>query len=191
MDRTPVTKCTVGLDMSLTSTGFCKLSGPVVSLETIKTTPQSHPVDLNRIMYIVDSVMTRIPPDVSLICIEDYFIPQSKFQFGAAINLVGLGTLMRTTLFVSGMPFFVIAPGQLKKFVTGKGVGQKSLILREVYKKWGVDAKDDNQADACVLAKIADAIIEYMKGNKNFPKYQLEVLKKVTKDRPRYNCERL
>jgi len=130
--------------------------------------------------------MKRVPPSVNMVCIEDYFTPSNRQQIGAAIKLVGLGILMRVSLYDAGLPFFVIAPSQIKKFVTGKGVGQKSIIVREVYKRWGVDAKDDNQADACVLAHMAEALVV---PSDNSPKYQLETIKKVLKDRPRYNYE--
>jgi len=176
----------VGLDMSLTSTGFCCKRGDVISVETIKTTPKTCENDLARIRHIVDAVMSRIPKmDVKMVCIEDFFTPQNPFQIGAAIGLAMLGAVMRLELYEKGYPFFVIAPGQLKKFATGKGVGQKSIIVREVYKRWGVDAKDDNQADACVLAYVAEALT--MPVLEDRQKYQQEVVDKVLADRPRYN----
>lgn len=137
----------VGLDMSLTSSGFCCKRGDVLTVETIKTTPKTCDNDLARIRYIVDAVLSRIPKmDVKMVCIEDFFTPQNPFQIGAAIGLAMLGAVMRLALYEKGYPFFVIAPGQLKKFATGKGVGQKSIIVREVYKRWGVDAKEDRKS---------------------------------------------
>jgi hypothetical protein len=55
------------------------------------------------------------------------------------------------------------------------------LILREVFKRYDCDAKDDNQADARVLAEVARLIIQQRQGvHLDVPKYQLEVVKKVT-----------
>jgi crossover junction endodeoxyribonuclease RuvC len=87
-------------------------------------------------------------------------------------------------LYEAGMPFYVVSPGQIKKFATGKGVGQKSIVVREVYKRWGIDTKDDNQADACVLAYIAESILHL---SMDAPKYQIEVVQKITNERPCYN----
>ena len=174
----------VGLDMSLTATGFCLKDGNRLSVETIKTTPKSAPNDLARLKLIVSEVMKRIPSNTTMICIEDYFTPSNRQQIGAAIKLVSLGTLVRVALLDAGFPFFVPAPSQIKKFATGKGVGQKSIIVREVYKRWGVDAKDDNQADACVLAHMAEAICC---PPEEMPKFQEDTIKKIVKERPCYN----
>jgi crossover junction endodeoxyribonuclease RuvC len=176
----------VGLDMSLTSTGFCLKSGTRMDVETIKTTPKTHPHDLDRLQYIVKECLKRIPADVDMICIEDYFIPLSKAQFGAAIKLCQLGTLMRIALYNKGYKFYIPTASQLKKFATGKGNVPKSVVVREVYKRWGLEAKDDNQADACTLAHMAEALIEQ---RDDYPKYQIDTLKKVFDDRPSYNID--
>jgi len=74
---------------------------------------------------------------------------------------------------------------QLKKFATGKGTGQKSIVVREVFKRWGIDCKDDNQADACVLAHLAEGLC-MDKGH--LLAFQQEVADKIEKERPHYNC---
>jgi len=191
IERCPVTTITVGLDMSLTSSGFCKKEGANLSLETIKTTPKTCPNDLLRFKHIIDETLKRIPENVSLVCVEDFFTPHISAHIGAAIKLIGLGTALRIEMNERGIPFVVVTPTQIKKFATGKGNSPKNLIVREVFKKWGVEAKDDNQADASVLAYIADLIVKVTLNGlgllDEFPKYQKEVLKKVMKERPAYN----
>lgn len=182
--RTPVEYSVVGLDMSLTATGFCLKQGQRLSIDTVKTTPKSAPNDLARLRLITHEMMKRIPRDVKMVCIEDYFTPSNRQQIGAAIKLVSLGTMIRMALYEAGMPFYVVAPSQIKKFATGKGVGQKSIVVREVYKRWGVDAKDDNQADATVLAYMAQAIAL---PDNSLPNYQQETITKIIKERPNYN----
>lgn len=179
-----VQPCFVGLDMSLTSSGICVKTGSALRVETIRTDPRTCGCDLARLRHISNEVMRRIPKDVRMICIEDFFTPSNPFQIGAAIGLAMLGATVRLALYEAGMPFYVIAPSQLKKFATGKGAGQKSIVVREVFKRWGLDVKDDNQADACVLAHLAEALCVR---EENEPKYQAEVVKTILKDRPRYN----
>jgi crossover junction endodeoxyribonuclease RuvC len=173
-----------GLDLSLASTGFALKYDNAISLETIKTTPQTCANDLARLRYICSEIMRRIPKNVGMVCVEDFFTPQNPFQIGAAIGLAMLGATVRMALYEAGMPFYVVSPGQIKKFATGKGVGQKSIVVREVYKRWGIDAKDDNQADACVLAYFAESILCLPS---DAPKYQIEVVQKVIDERPCYN----
>jgi len=179
----------VGLDMSLSSTGFSTKSEDGVHVETIKSTPKTAPNDLGRLLYICHAVMDKIPANVGMVCVEDYFTPSNRMQIGAAMKLVALGTAMRLALYHARLPFFIVSPPQLKKFVTGKGNSQKSLIVRDVYRKWGLDVNDDNQADAAVLAYMAEAIWKSISGDdvSQLPKYQQDVLKKVIADRPRYN----
>lgn len=51
--------------------------------------------------------------------------------------------------------FKVIAPGMLKKFITGSGNAKKDLMLLKVYKKFKVEFSDDNLCDAYSLARLA------------------------------------
>jgi len=184
-----VSNTVVGLDMSLTGSGICVVQNDVSTIETLKTGPHDFSCDLERLLYITNTVMSKIPQTPSLICIEDYFIPMSTAQTGAAMSLNSLGTLMRIKMYEAKFPFIIISPPQLKKFILGKGVGQKSLIMKEVFKKYNVDVKDDNQADAFVLAQIALAI-EDMAAKANLSKYtkpQVDVITTIMKDRPLYN----
>ena len=63
--------------------------------------------------------------------------------------------LTRLTFYKKNVNFKVIAPGTLKKFVTGKGNSKKDLMLLKTYKKWGVEFEDDNLCDAYGLARMA------------------------------------
>ena len=135
--------------------------------------------------------MERIPDDTSMVCIEDFFVPHRPAQMNSAKGLIMLGTTVRLAVLARGLPFFVVAPTQLKKYVSGKGNGPKGIVIREIYKKWGVDAKDDNQADACVLSHMAEGIHRQMTSGLSNPgkmhKYQLEMIDKVIDERPSYN----
>lgn len=177
----------VGLDLSLQATGFCLRMGSSIIVETVKTNPRTCPNDLARLRHISNEVMTRIPKDVKMICVEDFFTPQNPFQIGAAISLAMLGATIRLALYEAGFPFYVVTASQIKKFATGKGIGQKSIVVREVYKRWGLDTKDDNQADAAVLAFMAESVC-FLK--EDAPKYQIEVVRKVVNERPHYNIIR-
>ena len=47
-----------------------------------------------------------------------------------------------------------IPPTTLKKYVTEKGNAPKSVMIKGVYKNWGVDLDDDNAADSFSLAHL-------------------------------------
>jgi len=186
IERVPVTCVAVGLDLSLSSTGFCLKEGSRMTLETIKTVPKNFPNDLERLKHICAEIMRRIPQNVTMVCVEDFFTPGNKAQLGSAIKLAMLGTVVRMALYDRKIPFYTVAPSQLKKFCTGKGNGPKSIIIREVYKRWGMDCKDDNQADALVLCSIARAIGV---PGEDIPKFQTEVAQKIVDERPHYHVK--
>ena len=182
----PVTNMAyVGLDLSLTGSGFCLKCGTELQMSTLKTTPKTAPNDLARLQYIRDSLMEKVPDYTVMVCVEDFFVPHRPSQMGAAKGLIMVGTLVRIALLERGLPFYIVSPGQLKKYATGKGNGPKGLVIREIYKRWGVDANDDNQADACVLAHMAEAI--HKQPGFELLKYQQDVVDKVMGERPSYN----
>ena len=174
---TPVV-CTCGLDLSLTGTGFALKQGQGITLATIKTVPKDFPNDLSRLLHIRDMVMGKIPDGIQMIAVEDFFTPHGP-AVGAAIKLAMLGTAIRLALYEKGISFIVVAPNSLKKFITGKGSGEKSMILREVFRRYGSEAKNDNEADALVLAHIAESIFLTRSGvtQEDQTKPQKEVVK--------------
>jgi len=186
IEKTPITDLMfVGLDLSLTGSGFCLKRGTEIQLKTIKTKPADFENDLERLRHIRKTILDLIPVGTVMVCVEDFFIPGRASQINAAKGLIMLGTLIRVAMYEQGMPFYVISPPQLKKYATGKGNGPKGIVIREIYKRWGIDAKDDNQADACVLAHIAEAL--YKHPNFQLHKYQEETVAKILADRPCYN----
>ena len=94
------------------------------------------------------------PSSAFTIAIEGYAFAS---QTGKALDRVELGGAFRLWLYSIGAKIIEVPPSTLKKYVTGKGNGEKSLMLREVFRKWGYEAKDDNAADAFALCKLAEA----------------------------------
>lgn len=70
----------------------------------------------------------------------------------------------------------IVAPTALKKFITGKGTAKKNEILLGVFKRWGADFSDDNEADSYGLARVASAL----DGHETLTAFQEEVLGALT-----------
>jgi crossover junction endodeoxyribonuclease RuvC len=192
MSKVPVKKLVVGMDPSLTSSGLCLRSdGKVLAVRSIKTEPKNFPCDLARYRHIADEVMGFIPDNVSLVVVEDFFTPSNSAQIGSAMKLIGLGHLVRMRMYDQRIPFVVPAPSQLKKFVSGNGNCPKDMICKEVYKRWGIDTKNDDEADAVVGAHLAVALVEQLRGEdmSSYAKFQMDVVTNVLADRPFYNRE--
>lgn len=99
-----------------------------------------------------------ILPPVEHICMENY-APGAKFGREKAGELGGLVklTLRRWIAGDAGYPTLVV-PMQLKVFVTGSGKGSKDQVTKEVLRKWGYNALNNDVADAYGLAKAAQAL---------------------------------
>ena len=189
-----------GLDLSLSATGCAAVIDGKHELKTIKTKPDKFKNDLERLIHIRTEIDSFIRERPRLVCIEDIFLPPKLSTSNSAIKLSMLGGIVRTMLYEKGIPFCLVTPLQLKKFILGKGAGEKSLILREVFRRWKVEAVDDNQADAVGLAHLARAVYAQHKLDNSmvfeFPdleieadliKPQNEVVAKILSERAFYN----
>ena len=77
----------------------------------------------------------------------------------ARSKLAELNGIIKFWLWRRGIQYVLVAPTTLKKFILGAGKGEKSFIVREVFKAYGLDARTDDEADACVLAHIGACLI--------------------------------
>ena len=145
----------VGIDHSLTGTGVVVIDqdGCILEQKLIKTT--SDDIDEKRMTYIIDE-LSFIPKIVRLKRV--YIEGPSYMSTGQAVLQMGaLHYLIRIFLYRKKVKYKIIAPGTLKKFVCGPGQGnaKKEQMLLNIYKKWNLEFKDNNTADAYCLARLA------------------------------------
>jgi len=148
-------KAFVGVDHSLTGTGIVVLDqdGCIIEQKLIKTT--SDQIDEKRMIDIIDG-LSFIPKIVKLKCV--YIEGPSYMSSGQAVLQMGaLHYLIRIFLYRKKVKYKIIAPGSLKKFICGPGNGnaKKEFMLLNIYKKYGLEFKDNNIADAYSLARMA------------------------------------
>jgi len=143
----------VGLDPSYNEFGLIILDQKANILEQRILTSDSKLDAAERIIQLEEG-FKFIPNIVGLqsICIEGPAF-SSKGQF--VLQMGALHYYLRIFLLKNNTFFKVIAPGTLKKFVTGTGKGKKELILLKTFKKWGVEFDNNNLADAYGLARMA------------------------------------
>jgi crossover junction endodeoxyribonuclease RuvC len=157
---------TVGLDLSLTHTGFAIVQddGKVLASGVIKSKLNGDkPIDETiRIVKIAEEIMEKIDQLVpgngpDLVIIEGLaFLAQGT----SLVQLAGLNYLTRILLAEFKWPFVIVAPTSLKKFVTGSGKGEKDMVMMAIYKNYGFEAQDNNVADAFGLAACGLALLE-------------------------------
>ena len=169
----------IGLDLSLTKTGVVVLEkDKILYKEIIKSTPTGdRPLDeVIRIAMIageVSKVVETYNPEVAVI--ENLaFLARGT----SLTQLAGLSYMVRLDLVTRGIPFVLVAPTSLKKFVTGSGKCEKDHMILEAYKKFGVEGIDNNVADALFLAQIGSIFAGFSKTKLKYQEETIELLRK-------------
>ncbi|MBP5458654.1 MAG: crossover junction endodeoxyribonuclease RuvC [Clostridia bacterium] len=166
----------LGLDLSLSSTGFFLLREDGTNKNfSIVTKPDQYTCLVKRAKAIAEKIIREIKDeDVSLVLMEDFFVGQHAH---AVIGLAALGTMVRDRLSAAGYRYVTAEPSQIKKYETGKGTAKKDVMVKYVYKNHDFDTNCNDIADACAMAYLCKGYVEYLKGGRDFFKYQLQVLK--------------
>jgi crossover junction endodeoxyribonuclease RuvC len=163
----------LAFDLSLTSTGYYFLDEKrSVNPENYSGTIKTNLKGISRLAYLEEQVRLLINIyKLDLVVIEGY----SYGSKGRAVFDTGeFGGAVKLLLFKKKIPYLIIPPTSLKKFITGKGNSGKELMLLKTYKKYGSEFSDNNICDAFGLAMMGKA---YMYGTK--VNYEKEALSKV------------
>lgn len=102
----------------------------------------------HRIAQAVADLVFTWEPDI--VVIEGY-------AYGNAFSLatlVEIGTLVRLAVWQSGRAWLDPAPATLKKFVTGHGHASKEKMVLEVFKRWGIEVANHDEADGLGLSAM-------------------------------------
>ena len=170
----------IGLDISLSSPGWCRIDTETKAV-TFDTLNYSKLQGMERIATAAKDLVELCRP-ADLVVTEGLsmglpmgkngpFVPQGRS------DLIGLTYILRLWLWKAKRITLLIPPTTLKKWTTGSGKSDKSLMIREVTRRWGVEVADDNQADAVALAEFGRAYLE--PAACELTKYQMEALKKA------------
>lgn len=178
----------IGLDISIAATGYCIINGGdniVKDVGVVKTAPKDFNSDMERFDQISMEIFSKMGDyGVGAVFVENY----AYAARGNLMRIAELTGIIKHDLYCTfglkpGEGVFVVAPSTLKKYVLGTGVGDKNLVLKYIWKKWGVDIDDDNAGDAYVLARMGLDFLGYTKddGFTCKHKYEDECIKAVAK----------
>lgn len=153
MAKKEIPDAIAAFDLSLASTGVaaCSDRGGYIGFRTFKSKYKN---GMARLDDITNSLVTPAKT-AKLVVMEDMAFAAHDMKHERA----GLAYLVRHGLWQNMIPYVLIAPTSLKKFVTGSGKAEKSMMIMEVFKRWGHAAKNDNEADAIALLYIGQALM--------------------------------
>ena len=165
----------LGIDLSLTGTGLSVVEGNELHFsECYKPKAKTGPERLIEIRHKVLETIVIYQP--KLICLEGYSFGskgRGVFQTGE------LGGVIRVLLHKSDTSWLEIPPSQVKKFAAGMGNCGKDIVLQQVYKRWGMEFKTSDEADAFILAKIGTILLGHEEKLTKKQEEVIEVLKGV------------
>lgn len=153
----------LGLDLSITETGYCVYhleKKNIVEKGTIKSDKKNFDDEdgLDRFIFIKNTIELLIKKhSVDTVCMEGFSFG-SKGQ--AIFQIAGMSYMVRYALFTFGMDYMVVPPTVLKKFVCGKGNVKKELMILNAYKKWKISFDNNNECDAFALVKYYEDSIK-------------------------------
>lgn len=102
------------------------------------------------------------PLSIKAAFIEDYAYNTRQGREAAG----EMGGIVRRYLWLRGIPTVPVSPLTLKSFI---GASDKSMIVKEVFKQYGADADNDDEADAFVLAMIGELVYNAVKAFRKVP----------------------
>jgi len=142
----------MGIDQSLTETGFCIIEkGKIIEQGIIK--PKTSGV--KRLQEIRNKLLTIIDKyKPTIIALEDYAYGTRNSR--ATFSMGELGGVLKLAFLDKNQNYCIIQPALLKKYVCGKGNAKKEQMLLQAYKKFGIEFQNNNLCDAYCLASFVE-----------------------------------
>lgn len=136
----------LALDLSIAATGVAFPDG---TLDTIHTS--SADTDDHRVDEIAEAITYALAtPTVDLVVMEGgVFLSQAAFRLGMVHRAA------RVVVREAGLPYALVPPSSLKKYASGKGNASKADMRLALFKRAGLDERDDNRVDAWWLRAMA------------------------------------
>lgn len=165
----------IGLDLSLSNTGIAvwnRTGTPKNQADCDSyflefyslLSGQNNDLDA-RLLTMVNSIMLEpcfsdearnILPELVVLEGLSFASNMGKSQERAALHY-----MVRQQMIAMGLPFIVVPPSSLKKFICKVGFAKKELMMKEVFRRYGVDAADNNQADAAGLCFFGASFLDF------------------------------
>ncbi len=163
----------VGLDLSLSCTGFARLSpGGTLVTESIQT--HSNWDTTFRTITIATRLHAVIQPD-DIVFLENYAFSAVTSNLTA---LAELGGLVKAVLYRRDQVPFLVATVQMRKFIAGDAKLKKDMIPRAVLQAFGDAPATHDECVAAVLARFGMMVVDPECGTVNCPQYRLELVQK-------------
>jgi len=148
-------KSTVGLDLSLTSTGWATSDGTGTVQSKLKGMER-----LDEISKEVQNLISDIPSPI--VAVEGYAFAKRSSHAHAQGEL---GGIVRLQLHRARIPFVEIPPTNRAKFITGRGNANKSEVVSHVSAKTGIVWSGSGADDECDAWALRQMLLSHLQGD--------------------------
>lgn len=145
----------LGLDISLTETGYYKEWPSGSTFGVIKTTSK---MDMDERIWIIANGIYGLIQGCKLVCIEGLAFAAKG---NATKDLAGVNRIARFLCYNAGVHYMVVTPSQLKSYVDvkGKGPALKKAVKEQVKDIWGEEFRNHNVAEAFIACQMAKHVV--------------------------------
>lgn len=161
----------LGLDLSITQTGYCIADSKApIKYGTIDTKKKTYSDVLaisrfHKVDYIYEVIQELLfarydNEPISYVALEGYAMGISAGKNTSLCDLAELGGIIKNHLYSRDIPFLVVPPKSLKKFITGNGNASKDMMIQAISDIYGFNTTNNNIADAYGLMVAARAQFE-------------------------------
>jgi Holliday junction resolvasome RuvABC endonuclease subunit len=152
----------LSLDVSICHTGWALYDRADGKFTYGVIEPPKTMIDFIPRMDFVRSEIISLLPGTVATWRDTVFVTIEGLAYAAkgnvGLQLAGVGYFVRHALWRAGIQYKEITPNQGKKWLTGKHLCEKNLILLKTFQKYGIECSDDNVADAINFNMIGRAL---------------------------------
>jgi Holliday junction resolvasome RuvABC endonuclease subunit len=160
----------LGLDLSLTSTGYCHAGEAGFISTDLKGAER-----LRTIGREIENI--AVEKKIQIAAIEGYSFASRNSQ---AHSIGELGGVVRVFLLNMEIPYIIIPPTCRAKFATGKGNAGKSEVISAISAMTGIIWKGANADDMCDAWVLEEMVMTKLnKGKYSWPEVSLSSLDKI------------
>ena len=168
-----------GLDMSLGGFGVVVICAKTGELKD-KLLIQSKLRGVERLVEIRRAVKHILKQyDIKLAITEGYAFGTHS---GRSFDIGELGGVIKQSLYMNHIQYYIITPLMLKKWITGSSRGDKAMMLMKILKNYKIELNNNNIGDAYGLARIGytmNRIINNEIKTLSLFNYQVECIKTI------------
>lgn len=152
----------LGIDASLTSPGFCVAGDTIPCIKS--THFKSKNIGFERIFDIYNETKAYLTDWIPEKIIMEELPAGSKSPY--TIERAELVGVIKNRIYRLDFwnRFILVNPSTLKKFATGKGNCDKSAMILQAYKEFGIEFTCNDECDAFWLAQVGRAMDGHWEG---------------------------